>query len=229
MTSGHLRVRCGSALRLSKGEEQPCRGDDRRCGPDPGRQEGREAEGLAPGRPGGAHPQDGGRENDLDPALIDDVIMGTVMQTGEQSVNVGRNAALGAGFPEVPGTTIDRQCGSSQHEVGPLRRPRCDRRRLRRRHRRRSRVDDPHPDGYHHPAGPGLPVRTEDAGALRPRPSPPGALCRDDRREVGNQPRRAGPGQLRVAYASRQGDRRGAVRNPDRSHASDPRTGTKRR
>ncbi len=53
--------------------------------------------------------------NDLDPALIDDVIMGCVMQTGEQGVNVGRNAALAAGFPEsVVGTTIDRQCGSSQ-------------------------------------------------------------------------------------------------------------------
>ena len=53
--------------------------------------------------------------NNLDPALIDDVIMGCVSQTGEQSVNVGRNAALAAGFPEsVPGTTIDRQCGSSQ-------------------------------------------------------------------------------------------------------------------
>jgi acetyl-CoA acyltransferase len=53
--------------------------------------------------------------NDLDPALIDDVIMGCVMQVGDQSVNVGRNAALAAGFPDtVPGTTIDRQCGSSQ-------------------------------------------------------------------------------------------------------------------
>ena len=53
--------------------------------------------------------------NDLDPALVDDVIAGCVMQTGEQSVNVARNAALAAGFPEsVPGTTIDRQCGSSQ-------------------------------------------------------------------------------------------------------------------
>jgi acetyl-CoA acyltransferase len=53
--------------------------------------------------------------NDLDPALVDDVIMGCVMQTGEQGVNVGRNAALAAGFPEdVVGTTIDRQCGSSQ-------------------------------------------------------------------------------------------------------------------
>src|SRR6186713_158980 len=52
---------------------------------------------------------------DLDPALVEDVIMGCVMQTGEQGVNVGRNAALAAGFPEsVVGTSIDRQCGSSQ-------------------------------------------------------------------------------------------------------------------
>jgi len=56
--------------------------------------------------------------NDLDPGLIEDVIMGTVMQTGEQGVNVGRNAALAAGFPEeVVGVTIDRQCGSSQQSA----------------------------------------------------------------------------------------------------------------
>jgi len=56
--------------------------------------------------------------NDLDPELIEDVIMGTVSQTGEQAYNVGRNAALAAGFPEsVPGVTIDRQCGSSQQSV----------------------------------------------------------------------------------------------------------------
>jgi acetyl-CoA acyltransferase len=53
--------------------------------------------------------------NDLDPALIEDVIMGCVMQVGEQGINVGRNAVLAAGFPEsVCATTIDRQCGSSQ-------------------------------------------------------------------------------------------------------------------
>jgi acetyl-CoA acetyltransferase family protein len=51
----------------------------------------------------------------LDPALIEDVIMGCVMQVGEQGLNVARNAALAAGFPEtVVGTTVDRQCGSSQ-------------------------------------------------------------------------------------------------------------------
>jgi len=53
--------------------------------------------------------------NQLDPGLVDDVIMGCVTQTGEQGFNVGRNAALAAGFPEdVVGTTIDRQCGSGQ-------------------------------------------------------------------------------------------------------------------
>jgi acetyl-CoA acyltransferase len=56
--------------------------------------------------------------NDLDPGLIEDVIMGTVSQTGEQGLNVGRNAALAAGYPEdVVGVTIDRQCGSSQQSA----------------------------------------------------------------------------------------------------------------
>jgi acetyl-CoA acetyltransferase family protein len=54
----------------------------------------------------------------VDPMLVDDVIMGCVSQTGEQSVNVARNAWLAAGLPEeVPATTIDRQCGSSQQAV----------------------------------------------------------------------------------------------------------------
>ena len=49
------------------------------------------------------------QRNDLDPALIDDVVMGCVMQVGEQSLNVARNAVLAAGWPDtVPGTTIDR-------------------------------------------------------------------------------------------------------------------------
>jgi len=51
----------------------------------------------------------------IDPAVVEDVIMGCVMQVGDQAVNVGRNAALAAGFPEdTVGTTVDRQCGSSQ-------------------------------------------------------------------------------------------------------------------
>ena len=53
--------------------------------------------------------------NELDPQLVEDVIMGCVMQVGDQSINVGRNALLAAGFPETTvGTSVDRQCGSSQ-------------------------------------------------------------------------------------------------------------------
>jgi acetyl-CoA acyltransferase len=79
------------------------------------------------GKPGGAlsgvHPVDllAGtlealrRRNDLDPSLIEDVIGGCVCQAGDQNGNIAHNASLAAGFPEtVPGTTINRQCGSSQ-------------------------------------------------------------------------------------------------------------------
>lgn len=53
--------------------------------------------------------------NDLDPALVDDVIGGCVTQSGEQALNISRTAVLAAGFPQsVPATTVDRQCGSSQ-------------------------------------------------------------------------------------------------------------------
>jgi acetyl-CoA acetyltransferase family protein len=56
--------------------------------------------------------------NNLDPSVVDDVIMGCVSQVGEQAFNVGRNAVLAAGWPEsVPATTIDRQCGSSQQAL----------------------------------------------------------------------------------------------------------------
>ncbi len=56
--------------------------------------------------------------NQLDPAQVDDVVMGCVMQVSEQSLNVGRNAVLAAGWPEsVPATTVDRQCGSSQQAI----------------------------------------------------------------------------------------------------------------
>jgi acetyl-CoA acyltransferase len=54
----------------------------------------------------------------LDPAQVDDVFWGCVSQVGEQSWNIARNAVLAAGWPEtVPGTTLDRQCGSSQQAL----------------------------------------------------------------------------------------------------------------
>jgi acetyl-CoA acyltransferase len=56
--------------------------------------------------------------NDLDPTVLDDVITGCVSQVGDQAFNVGRNGLLAAGFPaSVPGTTVDRQCGSSQQAL----------------------------------------------------------------------------------------------------------------
>ena len=54
----------------------------------------------------------------LDPALVGDVVFGNVSQVGEQGANIGRNVVLEAGFPiEVPGTTVDRQCGSAQQAI----------------------------------------------------------------------------------------------------------------
>ncbi|SHN16832.1 thiolase family protein [Cryptosporangium aurantiacum] len=54
----------------------------------------------------------------VDPAIVDDVIWGCVGQVGEQSIDIARNAVLGAGWPEqIPGVTVDRQCGSSQQAV----------------------------------------------------------------------------------------------------------------
>ena len=53
--------------------------------------------------------------NDIDPARIDDVVGGCVTQSGEQGCNVTRNAWVAAGLPwNVPATSVDRQCGSSQ-------------------------------------------------------------------------------------------------------------------
>jgi acetyl-CoA acyltransferase len=83
----------------------------------------RTAGGKRNGKLSGWHPADLAGEvlrqlverNQLDPALVDDVIMGCVMQVGSQGLNIGRNAVLAAGFPEsVPATSVDRQCGSSQ-------------------------------------------------------------------------------------------------------------------
>ena len=86
----------------------------------------RTAGGRKGGRLAGWHPADlGGRILDsliertgADPAIVDDVVMGCVMQVGEQSNNVARNAILASKLPEsVPGTSVDRQCGSSQQAL----------------------------------------------------------------------------------------------------------------
>jgi acetyl-CoA C-acetyltransferase len=86
----------------------------------------RTAGGRKGGRLAGWHPADLAAKvlNELvdrtkvDPALVEDVIMGCVMQVGEQSNNVARNAVMASKLPEsVPGTSIDRQCGSSQQAL----------------------------------------------------------------------------------------------------------------
>ncbi len=58
------------------------------------------------------------QRNDLDPAIVDDVVLGCVSQVGEQAFNIARIAVLAANWPDsVPATTVDRQCGSSQQAL----------------------------------------------------------------------------------------------------------------
>ncbi len=86
----------------------------------------RTAGGKKGGRLAGWHPADLAatvldtlvERTGADPAQVEDVIMGCVMQTGEQSTNIARNAIMASKLPEsVPGTSIDRQCGSSQQAL----------------------------------------------------------------------------------------------------------------
>ena len=86
----------------------------------------RTAGGRKGGRLSGVHPADLAgkvldalvKRTDVDPALIEDVIMGCVSQAGQQSSNVARNAVLSSKLPEsVPATSVDRQCGSSQQAL----------------------------------------------------------------------------------------------------------------
>ncbi len=154
----------------------------------------------------------------IDPGIVDDVIMGCVMQVGEQGVNIARNAVLAAGWPEeVPGTTIDRQCGSSQ-QAAHFAAPGRDRRRLRRRRRCRRRGDDPCADGS---VDGRRQVRVSVRATGRPslcrqgRSRAAGHLRRADRRPVGALPRRSGCIRCTQPTARRPGDSRGPVRTGD--------------
>ena len=82
--------------------------------------------GVRKGKLAGVHPADLGAHvlralvdrTGIDPAAVDDVVMGCVSQVGPQALDVARTAWLSAGLPEtVPGVTIDRQCGSSQQAL----------------------------------------------------------------------------------------------------------------
>ena len=124
--------------------------------------------------------------NGVDPALVEDVIMGCVMQVGEQGINVGRNAALAAGFPESTVGTTDRPPVRLVAAGRALRGAGRDGRRVRRRDRGRRREHDPRADGrVGRRRQVRLPVRPDDDGPL-PEPRAAGHLGRADRREVGH-------------------------------------------
>ena len=170
----------------------------RRGGAHPGRQAERVLAGV--------HPADLGAHvlralvdrTGIDPAAIDDVIMGCVDQIGPQACDIARTAWLSAGLPEsVPGVTIDRQCGSSQQAVhfaapgGDVRHAGPGRRRRRGEH-------EPGPDGLAPSPladAAGMPdpfAAARLAAALRRPGDLPVPRRRADRRAVGPQPRGAG-------------------------------------
>ena len=121
----------------------------------------RTAGGRRSGRLAGWHPADLAAQvldalverADVDPAAIEDVIMGCVSQVGEQASNIARNAVLASRLPEsVPGTSVDRQCGSSQqalHFAAQAVMSGSDGHR----DRRRRREHDARADGHAHHAG----------------------------------------------------------------------------
>ena len=148
----------------------------------------RTAGGKRHGKLSGWHPVDLAAEtlralverNDLDPALIDDVIMGCVMQVGAQAVNVGRNAVLAAGFPGV-GAGHDHRPAVRIVPAGPaLRGPGRNGRTVRRGGGRRGRGHEPGADGGQRRArawasrsGRPSPAATSRSAAWSPRASRP--------------------------------------------------------
>ncbi len=167
----------------------------------------------------------------IDPGAVDDVIMGCCDTIGSQAGDVARTAWLVAGLPDhVPGVTIDRQCGSSPAGRALRRAGRHVRHPgPRRRGRPAEHVRDPDLRGDAR----GRPVRLHDAvrgvarlaEALRRPGGQPVQVRRDDRREVGHQPRGHGGVRARVAPACPCGDRRGPLRQPrSRRSASSPTT-----
>ena len=161
----------------------------------------------------------------IDPEIVDDVVWGCVSQVGDQSSNIGRYSVLAAGWPEtIPGTTVNRACGSSQQALdfavqavmsgqqdvvvaGGV--------------EVMSRV--PLGVGPRHRHA----VRPESACALRRFLVQPGHLRRDDRAEVGVLPHPARR-VLGVARTSGRPPRRTAARSKPRSSRSSP-TATRRR
>ncbi len=185
------------------------------------------------GRLAGWHPVDLAAEvvravverSGIDPASVDDVIVGCVDQVGEQAINVARSIALAAGLPEtVPATTVDRQCGSSQQAAhfaaqGVM----------------AGAYDIVIAAGVESmtrvPMFANAPDRSEvygprfraRYGAGRRRFHRPGHLRGDRRRAVGRDARADGPIRRRVAPQGPAGHRGGALRGRDRADRGDRR------
>ena len=153
--------------------------------------------------------------NDLDPSLVEDVVMGCTMTVGEQAMNIARNAALAAGFPEsVPGTTVDRQCGSAQQAIHFAAQAVMAGRHGRR-HRGRRGVDEPGAHRVDDRARAGRGLRPALQGALRAHP--PGRVRRGDRPALEDHPRGDGRVRAALAPAGGPGRRRGPLRQRDRA------------
>ena len=165
----------------------------------------------------------------LDPALVEDVILGCANQAGEDNRNVARMALLLAGFPvEVGGQTVNRLCGSGLQAINS-RGPRDRGRRRRRVHRRRRRIDDPRAvrpaqgrvgirprTARHGRYDPRLAVR-QPAPRRAPLPVLDGRDRGERRRAVGRQPRAPGCVRAREPAARRRRHRGRPVRRSDRA------------
>ena len=153
--------------------------------------------------------------NDLDPALVEDVVYGCTMTVGEQAMNIGRNAALAAGFPD----TVPGHHGGPAVRFGPagraLRGPGGDVGGHGHGHRRRGRGHEPGAHRLDHRARARRGLRPDRPRAVRLHPS--GTVRRGDRQPVGDQPRGDGPLRPAVPRAGGPGHRRGAVRERDRA------------
>ena len=158
--------------------------------------------------------------------MVDDVVMGCVMQVGEQAANVARNAVLAAGLARARAGHHHRPPVRIEPAGGALRRAGRDRRRLRRRRRRRRRGDDPGADGRRRwPTASSASRSARRSGAATRRAGrarAAGHLRRADRRQVGHQPRRHGRVRRAQPATRRAGDRRGPLRARDPRRCSTP-------
>ena len=186
---------------------------------------GRRGGGLA-----GVHPADLGAHvitalldrTGVDPLAVDDVVFGCVDTIGPQAGDIARTAWLAAGLPEeVPGVTVDRQCGSSQQAVHFAAQA------VPQRHRRpggggRGAEHEPDPDLGRDARRAGLRVQrpvprlARMAGPVRGPGNLPVPRGRHDRRQVGDQPRRDGSVRAVQPRACHPGGGSGRVRGRDR-------------